>query len=117
MINRSILNPFLLAVLGAFLGLGSLAHADNPLLNDAADDLHQALNPGGDVPSVADRTKLVQAALQSLQKVPLGGYHGHLKDAITFVQSALDALGKSDPDNKASEYIHEAWDEVREISE
>ena len=114
--NRSAVIPFLLAVLGVFLWLGSLAHADNPLLSDAADDLHQALNPGGDAPSVADRTKLVQAALQSLQKVPRGGYHGHLKNAITLVQSALDVLDKGDPDNKASEYIHEAWDEVREIS-
>jgi len=117
MINRSILSLFLLAVLGAFLGLGSLAHADNPLLNDAADDLHQALNPGGDVPSVADRTQLVQAALQALRKVPIGGYHGHLKNAITSIQAALDVLGKGDPDNKAGEYIREALDQVRDISE
>jgi hypothetical protein len=114
--KRSFLRLLVLSVFAALLGLGSPAHADNPLFNDAETALHQALNPGGDAPSVGDRTKLVKSALDSLQQVPMGGYHGKLKNAITFCKSALDVLGKGDPDNKASGYIRQAYDEVRDLT-
>jgi hypothetical protein len=117
--NRSMVGLLSLAVLAAFLGLGSLVHAavDNPSLNDARTDLHDALNPGGPPLSLADKTKLVKAALDSLKQVPEGGYRGHLKSARSLCETALDVLGKGDPDDKAKDYIRQALEEVRDLTD
>jgi len=102
-----------LAVLSAFMGMP--AHADDPMVNEAQSDLEKAWNPAGDPPSNDDRTALLKSALGLLQKVP-AIYHGHRVKAMGFIQDALLELQKGDSDQKATDLIHSAVDEVRDMS-
>jgi hypothetical protein len=112
----NVLNLVWLAILGAILIFSSPAYAaGDPLIDKARDQLHQALNPGGDPPSNADRTALLKSALALLQKsAPV--YRGQRAKAIEDVKLALEALSKGDPDHKAKELIREALDYVRDIT-
>ena len=110
------LNLVWLAIFGAILSLSSPAYAEgDPLINQARDQLHEALNPGGDPPSDADRTALLQSALTELQKSP-AIYHGQRAKAIEDIKSALFEIGRGDPDHKVTDYIRDALDMVRDIT-
>jgi hypothetical protein len=114
--THSVLNLVWFAILGAILGFSSPAHAaGDPLINQARDQLHQALNPGGNAPSDADKTALLKSALTFLQKSP-AIYRGQRKRAIEDVTAALFELGRGDPDHKTNDYIRKALDEVRDIT-
>jgi hypothetical protein len=107
-------------VLVLLLGFSSAVLADDsaPMLNDARADLEKAWNPGGDPPSVADRTKLLKDALALLKQAPRGPglYSRHLQAAKRFINSALYELDKGDVDKKATDLIHSAVEEVRDIT-
>jgi hypothetical protein len=114
-------NLLWLALIGAVLSLASLARASSdvpPELADARTDLEKAWNPAGDPPSPADRTKLLNAALDLLKKAPSGSgtYWRHIQAARKFINSALYELQKGDPDQKATDLIHSAVSEVRDIT-
>ena len=107
-----------LAILGAFLGLSSPAHAvdGDPMLNDAREQLEKAWNPGGNAPSNADRIDLLNSALDLLKKAQSGRYSRHRIDCMGFIKSALYELDKGDPDHKAGDYIHSAVGQIRDMT-
>jgi hypothetical protein len=105
------------AVLGVIFSFSSLAYAaGDPLVNEARDQLHAALNPGDDgPPSNADKTKLLKSAQDLLKKAP-GVFHGQRQKALQYIKSALFELGRGDPDQKADDYIQQALNEVISIT-
>ena len=110
------LNLVWLAIFGAILSLSSPAYAEgDPLINQARDQLHEALNPGGEPPSKADQTALLKSALKELQ-TSAAIYRGQRAKAIEDIKLALLEMAKGDPDNKVSEYIRDALDNVRDIT-
>jgi len=114
--THSVLNLIGLAIFGAILIFSTPAYAaGDPLIDKARDQLHEALNPGGDPPSDADRTALLKSALALLQKsAPV--YHGQRAKAIEDIKLALEAISKGDPDHKVKGLIREALDYVRDIT-
>ncbi|MCE0497614.1 MAG: hypothetical protein LV481_06690 [Methylacidiphilales bacterium] len=104
-------------LLGAILSLSSPAFADaSPLILQAQDELHQALDASGPPPNIDDKTKHLKSALDLLQQsAPV--YRGQRAKAIEFVKAALLELGKDDPNlNKVDDYIENALDEIRSIT-
>jgi hypothetical protein len=104
-----------------FLASGALEislplHADEHSMIEAIHDkLHQAMNPGGDAPSDAERTSLLQAALEELKDLPFGhwGHWGHRNAAISDVKMALDALKSGNENREVYNDIRDADAEVR----
>jgi hypothetical protein len=107
-----LLRSFWIAVIGAFLSLSAPAFGD-AMLNQALDLVHQALNPGGDPPSNADRTTWLTQALDLTRKSPVRRTAGHRVKAINDIQAALDQLKQGDAGNEATEYIRDAYSELR----
>lgn len=107
--------------LGQVLALVILATAWNSLspvygdehamIEEAHHDLQQALNPGGNTPSAADQTALLNSALSNIKDLP-PRYRGHRNLAIADIKSALHELSEGDP-AKAANDIREADREVR----
>jgi hypothetical protein len=113
-----------IAFIGASLSLLSPAHAmvGDPMVNEARTDLEKAWNPGDNPPGNADRATLLKAAMNLIKNAPraLGTgartYNRHLRQAVSFIESALSELDKGDPDQKAADLIHSAVNEVRDIT-
>jgi hypothetical protein len=84
------------------------------MLNQSFDLVHQAWNPGGDAPSVADRIDLLTKALKLAQEAPSNHLRGHRVQAIQDIQAALAILKNGDPDGKAVEPIHDAADQLQD---
>ncbi len=87
----------------------------DPLIAQAGDLLHEALNPGGDPPSIQDKTKMVQQALELLRQ-SAAVYRGQRAKAIQYAREALEELKNGDPDNKADEAIRQAYSFTRDIT-
>ena len=83
------------------------------MLEQARDLVHQALSPGGDQPSDAQRTDLLTQAKTLAQKSPDTRTRGHRVRAIHDIVAALFELQRGDPDNKAKDYIRDADSELR----
>lgn len=112
-----ILNVFWATLLATILNLSLPARADvDPAMLQVRDELHDALNPGGDPVSNDAKIKLLTSALELLKKSP-AAYRGLRIKAMISVQAALDELGRSDPDQKADGYIRDALDTVRNITQ
>jgi hypothetical protein len=113
-----------LAAFAVYLGFCLPAHAmvGDPMVNEARTDLEKAWNPAGNQPSNADRATLLKAAMNLIKRAPraLGTgartYNRHLRQAVSFIESALSELDKGDPDQKAGDFIHSAVSEVRDIT-
>ena len=114
MSSKSIVDFLPISVLVAVIFGGILpVHADeHSMLEAIHDKLHQAMNPGGDAPSDAERTALLQAALKELKDLPFG-YRGHRNAAISDVKMALDALKSGNENNEVYNDIRDADAEVR----
>jgi hypothetical protein len=112
------LNVFLVAVLSFALGFAApvFGDADVDVLNQAQDLVHQALNPGGDPPSNAQRIDLLNQALKLLQQIPpdKSQYRGHRKKAVFDLRAALGELNQGDPNNKATDDIEDASAAIRD---
>jgi hypothetical protein len=107
-----LLSSFWIAVIGAFLCWSAPVFGDD-MLNKALDLVHQALNPGGDQPSNDDRTTWLTQALDLARNSPVRNARGHRVKAINDIQAALDQLKQGDSNNAATEYIREAYSELR----
>ena len=114
--THTILTLAWFTVLGAILSLSSPAFAEpDPLIVQARDQLHQALDASGPPQSNDDKTAHLKSALELLKQSP-AVYRGQRMRAIQFVKSALFEVGRGDPDNKANDYIYKALDELRLIT-
>ena len=96
------------------LEISSLHADEHSTLEAIHDKLHQAMNPGGDAPSNADRTSLLKAALEELKDLS-PWYHGHRNAAISDIKMALDALKAGDENNEVYNDIRNADNEVRDM--
>ena len=122
--THRILSILILAVVGAWISLSLPAYAmvGDPGVNKARADLEKAWNPAGVPPGTADRAALLTEAMNLIQQAPraLGTgartYNRHLRQAVSFIKSALSDLDQGDPDQKAAELIHSAVDEVRDVT-
>jgi hypothetical protein len=109
-------NAFLIATTGAFLGLSEPLFADNSsdaMMHQAEDMVHQALNPGGDAPSDAQRTELLTKALELLKDTPDKNYRKHRMKAIRDIKAALDDMKLGQPSNQVTNDIRDADLEIR----
>jgi hypothetical protein len=115
--NTFILNTAGAAVLAVLLSFSAPAFGDSSddgdMLSKAEDLVHQAWNPGGDPPSNAQRTDLLNQALQLTQAEPDHHLKKHRAQAMMDIKSALDELKNGDPNNKAVEFIRDADSELR----
>jgi hypothetical protein len=103
------------AAVGTVLVFGASAYGeDSDMLNQALDLVHQAWNPGGDPPSDADRTQLLNKALTLAQNAPEHRVRGHRVQAILDIKAALALIKDGDADHKATEMIHDAADQLRD---
>ena len=110
-----ILNALWVAVMGVILSFSSplFGGEDTDMLNRAFDLVHQAWNPGGDPPSDADRTNLLNQALKLAQAAPQHHVGGHRVKAILEIKAALALIKDGDADHTAVEHIHNADSELR----
>jgi len=111
-----IVRTLVAAVLCYALSLSPSVASDtvSDMLNQAFDLLHQAWNPGGEPPSVADRIDLLNKALKLIEDTPDHHLKKHRKNAELDIKAALDLLNAGDPDNKATDPIHDAADQVKD---
>jgi hypothetical protein len=104
-----------LAVLAlAGFALSPVFGDDHTLIEDAHHQLEKALNPGGDPPSDADRTALLQATLEDLKNLP-HYYRGKRVEAMACIKSALLELKNGGSAEQVSEDIREADSDVRDM--
>jgi hypothetical protein len=111
-------SPFLTAFSIAFLGTvlfssTPLLADESDMLNKAFDLVHQALNPGGDPPSDAERTDLLKQAVDLAENSPDHQLAGHRVKAIRDIKAALFLLKDGDADHHADAYIRDASVELR----
>ena len=105
-----------LIILGSISSVISPAHGDiHSQAQDAHHDLEQALNPGGDTPSDADRINLLKSALDDLKNFPPIHHPKRLTMARQYIRSAIDEIEKGDPDHQAVNDIREADSIVRDL--
>jgi len=89
------LQPFLkqfgLVVLGAILSISPAHATDDPLIVQAGELIHEALNPGGDPPPVQDQIDLLKKAKKLLEGSAME-YHGQRSKAIEDLRGAIGIL-------------------------
>ena len=108
------LHAFWVVLLSSVLTLATPVFGqDADLLNKALDLVRQARNPGGDPPSISERTTLLTQAMQLAQESPEHHVKGNRVKAIQDIKAALAEIKMGDPDNKAHEYIRDADSELR----
>jgi hypothetical protein len=114
-IQKSLLIVWLSVLAGVLVFSSPAMAAGDPLIDQARDQLHQALNPGGDPPSDADRITLLKSALKELREsAPV--YRGQRAKAIEDIRQALELLQQGDADHKVDDLIRDALDKVRDIT-
>jgi hypothetical protein len=109
-----------LSKIGAFVILAfsfiSPARADiHSQVQDAHHFLEQALNPGGDTPSDADRINSLNSALDALKNLPPIHRPKRVTMIRQYIRTAIDAIKNGDPDHQAANDIRDADSAVRDL--
>ena len=102
----------------ALLALLSLspARADiHSMAEDAHHDLEKALNPGGDPPSDAERTSLINSALDLMKNFPPIRRERRVIEARDSLKAALEEIKNGDPDHAAANDIRDADSIIRDL--
>jgi hypothetical protein len=110
-------HAFGVSVICGVLSFSAPLFGAQPEINQALDLVHQAWAPAADTPPTnAQRTDLLTQALKLLRECPDHHTKGHRVKAMKDIETALDLLKAGDPDNQASEAIHDADSELRDAA-
>ena len=109
-------------VLGLIFNFQATVYGDDTAaakaMGQVHDLLHQAWGESTDTPPTnSERITLLTKAEALIKKAPStpARYRRYRVDALQDIASALAELKKGDPDKKASDYIHAADEEIRNL--